>query len=112
MPENVFPFDLNPDSETATDQLHIRIAYELGALTDFSVQYETIIGGTIFVVVRYDASHAEAHRHLFDRHGATCDRKPYPNSTFDQILDHAMRDLKTNWRRYRTDFIWREGVEL
>lgn len=45
---------------------HIRVS---GEIVHFRVQFETLIGGKWYPVVRYDTSHGFAHRDLINRKG-------------------------------------------
>ena len=54
---------------TPTDRYrhrHLRLKVEV---LSFVVQYETLIEGKWFPVVRYDTTHGFAHRDLFDKRG-------------------------------------------
>ncbi len=86
----------------------VRIVTERGRVLLFSVQYEASIGARLVAVARYDSSHGVAHRDLLDRDGHNVDKRWFPGLPLGQALDFAILDFKTDWRRYRRDFILRE----
>ncbi len=93
------------------DRLRVRIATERGRVVLFSVQYEAAIESRLIAVARYDSSHSVAHRDLLDRDGRNVDKRWFPGVPLGQALDFAISDFKTNWRRYRQDFMLREGFD-
>jgi hypothetical protein len=90
------------------DRLRYRIRTDHGQVVDFVVQYETEIAGTFVAVVRYDASHGHGHRDLLSIDGSTI-RKDWLPAHLDlkECLDYAADDLRSNWRRYREQFLER-----
>ena len=77
-----------------------------GAIVHFAVQYEAMIAGELKPVVRYDTAHSFAHRDPLNWDGSTrhWDRmSERPN--YRESLSDAIQDIKTNWRRYRDDFL-------
>ncbi|HEX5503626.1 MAG TPA: hypothetical protein VFW96_13465 [Thermomicrobiales bacterium] len=93
---------------TAEDYLRIRIMSERGQVVDFTVQYEAVIAGKTYPVVRYDAAHGQPHRDLLDATGHNIDKLWYGSAyTYAQVVQIAIADLRTNWPQYRADFIGR-----
>jgi hypothetical protein len=88
------------------DWFRYRIETVDGRVTDFTVQYETMIEGKFLPVVRYDCAHGFAHRDLLDRDGKPrAPKQPLGRHlSLDEALDEAERDLLQHWRYYRRDF--------
>jgi hypothetical protein len=91
----------------ALNYVRVRIVTERGRVIEFTVQYETIIDGEVYPVVRYDTAHGDAHRDLLDAAGRTVEKLWLAGWDFDAALQHGLRDIKANWPQYRTDFIQR-----
>jgi hypothetical protein len=89
------------------DYLRFRIVSERGRVVAFTVQYEAVIDGRTYPVVRYDTAHHMAHRDLLDAEGRNIDKLWFPGWPYAAALDHARDDILTNWRQYREDFIRR-----
>lgn len=109
MPDDTHEVPLDPNDPLG-NQLRVRISTERGRVLLFAVQYEASFGGRRLAVARYDSGHGVAHRDLLDRHGHNVDKRWFPGLPLDQALDYAIRDFKLNWRRHRSDFIRREGL--
>ena len=95
--EFVLPFS----SEDRYRHYHLRIRNEV---VDFSVQYETLINGKWFPVVRYDTAHGFAHRDIFRIKG---EKRKTPIFVGDKndALTFAENDIKDNWEVYKQRFI-------
>jgi len=98
---------LEPDG----DRLRVRIATDRGSVRFFLVQYEAWIEDRHYPVARYDASHGTGHQDLLDRNGDNVGKKWFPKLAFQDVVTLAHTDFKANWRRYRSEFIRREGFE-
>ena len=95
-----------PLDDEAREWLRVRIDTEGGDVVAFTVQYETTIGDERAPVVRYDGAHGFAHRDRLDRRGDVVEKHRLPGDpTFKEALDIGVRDLRANWRRYRTAFL-------
>lgn len=110
MPDDTHLVPLDADA-LLDDRIRVRIATHRGQIELFSVQYEASIGERMMAVARYDSSHGVAHRDLLDRFGRNMDKRWFPGVPLDQALTFAIQDFKLNWRRYRQDFIRREGLD-
>ena len=75
-----------------------------GRIIYFRVQYETMIEGIWYPVVRYDMSHGFAHRDLLNVKGE-CVKTPLFMSDFNDVLTFAESDLKVNWKIYKERFL-------
>ncbi len=93
-PLNIGMFFLNSESR-------VRIRNEV---IDFVVQYETLINGKWFPVVRYDTSHGFAHRDLLNLKGEKR-KTPIFVSDKNDALTFAENDIKDNWEVYKQRFI-------
>lgn len=88
----------------------MRVSFEKdGAkIVGFTVQYEMVFDGQLQPVVRYDTAHGFAHRDHLLKDGETqrWDRMAEQTS-YRESLTEAMSDIRSNWERYRSDFIRR-----
>ncbi len=92
---------------TVQDYMRVRIVSERSrGVVSFTVQYEALIDGVTYPVVRYDTAHNMAHRDVLDASGRNVD-KLWLNWPYADALDQAVADLQANWRDYRADFIRR-----
>jgi hypothetical protein len=70
----------------------------------FTVQYEILVKGQWYPVVRYDTAHGFAHRDLIHADG----RKEKMNLLSNDLnicLTFAENDLRANWASYRRRFL-------
>jgi hypothetical protein len=98
----------------AGDAMRVRIRTRRGQVVDFVVQYEAEIDGQTVPVVRYDASHGQAHRDLLDNRGRTIDGSKVwlpAELGHARAIEYARQDIRQNWRRYRAEFIRRRRHE-
>ena len=95
--EFVLPFS----PEDRYRHYHLRIRNEV---VDFSVQYETLINGKWFPVVRYDTAHGFAHRDILRMKG---EKRKTPIFVGDKndALTFAENDIKDNWEVYKQRFL-------
>ena len=75
---------------------HSRIG---GKIFRFSVQIESLVSGEWRPVVRYDTAHGFAHRDLMLPNGKV-EKTPVFTHTFNEALDFAEADLRSNWNGY------------
>jgi len=75
-----------------------------GKIIYFCVQYETIVEGKWYPVVRYDVSHGFAHRDLINIKGEIA-KTPLFAEDYNDALTFAESDLKTNWEIYKERFL-------
>lgn len=115
MPRREYPKEffvpLDPwgeDPATAEDRLRVRIEAAGGGVADFVLQYEAVIAGTVYPVVRYDCAHGQPHRDTLDAQGRNVEKFWLPPGLSNSAaLQWADRDARANWRRYRDEFISR-----
>lgn len=100
---------LDPDGEeTGDDWLRYRIDTARGRVTDFVLQYEAVIDGRRYQVVRFDCAHGQPHRDTLDGRERVVEKFWLPAGlSLGDALQWANRDLRANWRRYRAEFIQR-----
>lgn len=73
-------------------------------VTSFTVQLEAYIKNKWQPVVRYDTAHGFAHKDIVHSDGSI-EKIPLYISSFKEALTFSDRDLKTNWRIYREEFL-------
>lgn len=73
-----------------------------GSVVRFVVQYEAVIGGNRYPVVRYDCAYGFAHRDTLDRRGNVIDKRQLIEQTdLDRALQDALREVRAEWRSFR-----------
>ncbi len=94
-----------PLDDESREWVRVRITTDRGEVMDFTVQYETMLGGERTPVARYDFAHGFAHLDLLDHRGVLVVKRPLPgNPSAKEALALGLQDLVNNWRRYRTAF--------
>ena len=73
-------------------------------VTSFVVQLEIYIRNKWQPIVRYDTAHRFAHKDIIHVNGTT-EKIPLYISDFKEALTFSDKDLKTNWRIYREQFL-------
>ena len=103
MPEIVYEYPLD---EEAQNWYRFRVMTDRGRVIQFAAQYETTIAGRRFPVVRFDNAHGFAHRDRLDRRGNVVEKFPLTTaSTPADAIRIGEQDIRTNWRRYRQEFL-------
>jgi hypothetical protein len=103
MPLTEYVYPLSP-----LDWVRVRIVTERPRIvTSFTVQYEAVIDGRTYPVVRYDCAHGDPHRDMLDADGRNVDKLWLPNWDRRGALDHAIANVRANFLAYRADFIAR-----
>ena len=98
-----------PLTDDDTNLLRVRIRAERGTVVRFAVQYEAVIEGETYPVVRYDTAHEYAHRDLLDWEGHVVQTDCIAGPESDkQALTAAIDDLRASWPAYREDFLRRK----
>ena len=103
MPTTSYTYPLDPLNWI---RVTIHIAHPR-TVTGFTMQYEAVIDGRTYPVVRYDSAHGYPHRDLLDVEGRNVGKLWLAGWDVTTALDHARKDLRANWRAYRADFIAR-----
>ena len=102
MPTTEYEEDLD---ERGSEWIRLRIQTSGGRVTAFTDQYETILEGRRVPVTRYDSAHGRPHQDVLDRQGFLIQKRWLDGHTLDEALTEGVRDLRANWRRYRTRFL-------
>ncbi len=97
---------------SGTERLRVRLNVERGRVNRFVLQYETVIGDTIYRVVRYDCAHGFAHRDLLDHRGVLVEKNwLVEQANLNDAFQEANDEIKTEWRTFRAAFVDRMGKE-
>jgi len=79
---------------------------EKGKVTGFVVQYEILLEGGWSPIVRYDTSHAYAHKDIMNPDGSK--EKIFMGlSSLNEALAMADMDINQNWERYKERYFRR-----
>ena len=100
MNEILYQFFLSADQR---DRLRVEAEKVGNQIVGFVVQYEALIAGRWYAVVRYDTSHGFAHKDMLHPDG-TQDKQLLHFSTHNLAFTFAILDLKTFWSVYRSQF--------
>jgi len=71
-----------------------------GRIVRFAIQYEALIQGRWFPVVRYDNYHGFAHMNRMHPDGSV-EKVALPNWGYNEALTFAQDDIRSNWEWYR-----------
>jgi hypothetical protein len=66
------------------------------------LEFKTTLGWR--PVVRYDTAHGFAHRDRYQSDGTVSRHEPLPVSHYNQAMNYAIKDVKTNWEDWIRDF--------
>lgn len=81
----------------------VQFTLERDDVLEFVVQLECRFNGDWFPVVRYDTAHGFAHRDLLHPAGETA-KSEMQVKDFNEGLTFAIRDLTSNWEKYRARY--------
>ncbi|MBU0896501.1 MAG: hypothetical protein ABIK53_07820 [bacterium] len=87
-----------------TCKLRERFIKSRGTILRFSVQLETIVGGTSAPIRRYDTAHGFFHCDIIHADGKI-NKQPIPATNFNEALTIAEYDLRQFWKTYRDEFL-------
>jgi len=79
---------------------------ERGKVLEFVEQYETFFISKWVAVVRYDTAHGFAHKDVLRPNGRAIKIR-LAKTDYNESMTFAVEDLKTNWPRYKFDFLKR-----
>ena len=85
----------------------VRILTDHGEVIDYTVLYLTIIDGRLIPVERFDAAHGYPHRDTLDWEGHVVEKHWMPLESLRAAVNHAILDVKTNYRQYFEEFLER-----
>jgi len=89
---------------TDRDRVRVRFKKERGRITEFVVQYETQVGDKWKPVIRYDTAHGRAHTDVI-RPDGTQEKTLLHFPNYNDAFSYAEEDVKSNWERYRRDYL-------
>lgn len=100
MNETEYIIDLSPEGEDRYRHYH---RVEKKRVLEFRVQYEALIEGRWYAIVRYDTAHGFAHRDVMHLRAEEM-KTAMSEADYAAALTAAERDLKANWKKYREQF--------
>ncbi len=100
MGEKEFVIYLDEAHENRYRHWHV---WERGRIIEFRIQYEALITGYWYPVVRYDCAHGEPHRDTLHPH-ATQTKEMYSGFAIAEVLTIGQRDIMENWPQYRAEY--------
>jgi hypothetical protein len=83
--------------------MRVRFVRRRNRIISFVVQLECLIDDNWYPIIRYDTAHQFAHCDILRPDGIQ-DKRPMPVTDFNEALTYAQKDIKANFRRYRTRF--------
>ena len=89
------------------DVVRVRFTTERGRVTVYTAQYEALVEGTSYPVVRYDSAHGRPHRNLLDWNGATVEKDWWDEFDLGVALNRAIDEIDDNWEAFRDSFLRR-----
>lgn len=85
--------------EAQENRYRHRHVWERNQVTEFTIQYESLISGQWHSILRYDTAHGQPHRDLLHPDG-TQTKEMYPNYRNAEVLTIGQRDIIENWPTY------------
>ncbi|UCE17178.1 MAG: hypothetical protein JSV84_09750 [Gemmatimonadota bacterium] len=95
MGETSFLLYLTPDDRIR--HYHFSVKEKI---TEFAIQYETLIVENWHPVIRYDTAHGFAHLDRMHPDGSV-EKVPLLYWDYNEALTFAQHDIKSNWEWYR-----------
>jgi hypothetical protein len=92
-------------SDEAADYVRVLLRVERGTVVRFTVQYEAVIEGKVYPVVRYDSAHGTPHRDLLNWSGRVEEKLWLPARSFGAVATEAVATIKSEWRSLRAAFL-------
>jgi hypothetical protein len=88
------------------DRIRVRFKKDRGKITEFVIQYETLVKDEWQAVVRYDTAHGRPHTDIIMPDGTKEKRLlHFPN--FNDAFSYAEENVKINWECYRRRYFQR-----
>lgn len=94
---------------TVNDRKRHEHVTEQGAVTQFTVQYETFVEGNWCPVIRYDTAHGFPHMDRI-RPDDTVEKIPLLTKDLGEALTFADQDIDENWARYKEAYLKRKSA--
>lgn len=96
-------FEMNIESPLEWGRVRIRT--HRGQVQAFVVQYEAVIFGQRYPIVRYDCAHGFVHRDVLNHRGEVIDKQPLPEQhDLNVALQVAIAEMKAERGRFRAAF--------
>lgn len=85
------------------DGIHTKLVIDHGVVIDFVVVQISEISGEAHQLVRYDCSHGYVHKDcLYARDGR---KEELPDRPFDELYEMCVREVKSEWKNYRSQYL-------
>lgn len=94
--------------QDVADWLRVRFLVERGTVLRFTVQYEAVVEGTTFPVVRWDTAHGFVHRDTLDWEGRVVEKLPVASPSYNDAMTKAIVDIRSRWPTFREEFAARK----
>ena len=92
-------------SDDGLNRIRVRLQIERGEVLRYVVQYETVVEGKIYPVVRYDSAHGYPHRDLLDWNGNVVERIWLAPVDYGAAATEAIAALDRDWPQPREAFL-------
>lgn len=86
------------------DRIRLRFRKDKGELIDMVLQYEALIDGKWFAIVRYDCAHGFFHRDLISPNGDK-EKKLIEVPDLKYAFAFAKQDLEDKWEWYKDQYL-------
>ena len=90
-------------SSEMKDRLRVLAQKQRGEILEFIVQYEALIKGKWWPIVRYDTAHGFAHKDMLHPDGKV-EKQPIYFDSYNLTFTYATLDLKRSWKEYREKY--------
>ncbi len=100
MGEKEYLFYFTPDRRDRFRYSHL---LKNGRVIQFIIQYEALIEGKWYPIVRYDTAHNRPHKDLLYPDGSQ-EKLEFWGYTREEVLTIGERDIKANWQQYRSRY--------
>ena len=84
-------------SSEMKDRLRVLAQKQRGEILEFIVQYEALIKGKWWPIVRYDTAHGFAHKDMLHPDGKV-EKQPIYFDSYNLAFTYATLDLKRYWK--------------
>jgi len=102
MGEREFLIFLDPETRTCRYR-HYHVS-DGSQIVEFRIQFEALINGTWYAVVRYDTAHGRPHRDILHPNGDQT-KEWFEGYSVADVLTIGQRDILKNWSAYRSQFL-------
>jgi hypothetical protein len=92
-------------SNDGQNRIRVRLQIQRGKVERYAVQYEAVIDGKIYPVVRYDSAHGYPHRDLLDWNGNVGEKTWLAPMDYGIAATEAIAAIDRDWPNLRTEFL-------